>query len=91
VIRLVFHKPENIRHMHLEFSEASIERTQQFTVEAQFSGMPPKEVVRQQWGFSPAGATSEIEDYRVDLQEVTALELRIDPDGTTSNAWPRSI
>jgi hypothetical protein len=79
VVRLVFHKPETIRHIHLEFSEANVERTQQFTLIAQFSSMPPKEVVRQQWGFSPSGATSEIEDYIVDLQEVMALELQIDP------------
>ena len=33
-----------------------------------------------QWTFSPHGSTEEIEDYTVDLQRVTMLELRIDPD-----------
>jgi hypothetical protein len=37
-------------------------------------------VARQQWNFSPNGATEELEDYKVDLHGVTSLELRIDPD-----------
>ena len=39
-----------------------------------------REVVRQQYTFSPAGATSEVEDLNVDLVAVTALELTIIPD-----------
>jgi hypothetical protein len=33
--------------------------------------------VRQQYTFTPAGATSEVEDLNVALDPVTALELRI--------------
>jgi hypothetical protein len=40
------------------------------------------EIVRQQWNFSPEGATAEREDYRVALTEVTILELSIIPDIT---------
>jgi hypothetical protein len=36
--------------------------------------------VRQQYNFSRPGATSECEDYLVDLDGVTALELSIVPD-----------
>ncbi|HET8623658.1 MAG TPA: hypothetical protein VFM14_08865 [Gemmatimonadales bacterium] len=39
-----------------------------------------QELVRQQYTFSPRGATSEVEDVRVDLAGVTALELTIIPD-----------
>jgi hypothetical protein len=39
-----------------------------------------KEVVRQQWNFSPDGSTIESEDYVVDLKAVSILELTIDPD-----------
>jgi hypothetical protein len=39
-----------------------------------------REVVRQQYNFSPAGATREAEDYEVALDGVTALELVITPD-----------
>jgi hypothetical protein len=36
--------------------------------------------LRQQYNFSPPGATCEREDYDVNLNGVTALELRIVPD-----------
>ena len=38
------------------------------------------EIVRQQWNFSPAGSTTEIEQYAVDLDAVSVLELSIQPD-----------
>jgi len=43
-------------------------------------GGPAKEIVRQEWNFSPAGSTSEVEDYDVDLDAVSVLELAIKPD-----------
>lgn len=79
VIRLTFHKPQRIRRIHLEFSEAAIPRDQEFAVIAHFSEGKSSEVVRQQWIFSPNGSTSEVEDYIVDLRDVTALEFQIDP------------
>ena len=39
-----------------------------------------KEIVRQQWNFSPPQSTREIEEYRVDLSNVTVLELIIKPN-----------
>ena len=36
--------------------------------------------MRQQYTFSPGGATSEIEELEVDLAGVTVLELTIIPD-----------
>ena len=39
-----------------------------------------KEIVRQQWNFSPPESTREIEDYQVDLENVNVLELVIKPD-----------
>jgi hypothetical protein len=47
---------------------------------ASAEGGPTEEVVRQQWNFSPAGSTSEVEDYEVCLDGVSALELAIRPD-----------
>jgi hypothetical protein len=41
---------------------------------------PFREIVRQQWNFNPRGSTIEVEDYKVDLHHVLALELIIDPD-----------
>ena len=39
-----------------------------------------REILRQQWNFSPSGAPREVEDYRVDLPDVKAIELVITPD-----------
>jgi hypothetical protein len=38
------------------------------------------EIIRQQWNFSLAGSTTELEDYAVSLEGVSALELVIRPD-----------
>jgi len=43
-------------------------------------GGPFREIVRQQWNFSPPTSTRESEEYRVELSEVTVLELTIVPD-----------
>jgi hypothetical protein len=45
-----------------------------------------QEIVRQQWNFSPHGATRDTEDHRVDLPAVTVLELSIIPDASGGNA-----
>ena len=80
-IRLVFHRPQSLRRIRLRFDEADDERTQEFTLRwSPDGGQTFREVVRQQYTFSQAGATSEVEDLNVDLVAVTALELTIIPD-----------
>lgn len=80
-IRLVFHRPQQLRRIRLRFDEPDTERTQEFTLRwSPDGGQTFREVVRQQYTFSPAGATSEVEDLAVDLPAVTALELTIMPD-----------
>ena len=80
-IRLLFDKPTDIRRISLHFSEPQVERTQQFTLRwADSQTGPYREIVRQQWNFNPRNSTMEVEDYRVDLRDVLALELTIDPD-----------
>ncbi|MGD0446735.1 MAG: hypothetical protein ABSA39_22595 [Edaphobacter sp.] len=79
VIRLHFDEPLNIKRLHVHFVERAAERSQEFAVYAG-TGAELKEVVRQQWTFSPYGSTEEIEDYSLDLKGVSTLELRIDPD-----------
>jgi hypothetical protein len=80
VIRLVFDEPIPLQRIRLEFSEAETERTQEFTLRWAGKGEPPREIVRQQWNFSPHGSTSEVEDYRVNLDSVSVLELTLRPD-----------
>ena len=80
-IRLLFDKPYSIRRIHLVFQEEELERTQEFVLRrAPGSGTPCREIVRQQYNFSPPDNTREIEDYVVDLDGLTILELDIIPD-----------
>jgi hypothetical protein len=46
--------------------------------------------VRQQYNFNSPGATDEVEDYDVDLEGVTLLELSIVPDISGGSA-PASL
>lgn len=50
------------------------------------AGQTWRDIVRQQWNFSPQGATTEIEEHRVDLPAVTLFELTITPDTSGSGA-----
>src|ERR1700730_1774238 len=79
LIRLHFDEPLNIKRLRLHFVDRATERSQEFAVFAG-SGSELKEVVRQQWTFSPYGSTEEIEDYPVHLRVITTLEVRIDAD-----------
>lgn len=80
-IRLLFDEPQRIRRLYLLFQEDANERTQQFVLRwSSDGGQSYREIVRQQYNFSPPGATSECEDYTVDLDSVTALELSIVPN-----------
>src|SRR5215469_4871582 len=80
-IRIIFDKPVPIHLIELRFHEVECERTQEFIIRwSSESGGSPKEIVRQQWNFSPTGSTSEIEHYAVGLDAVSVLELAIRPD-----------
>ena len=79
VIRLLFDAPQTVRHIQVHFVERAQERAQEFAVFAGWEG-ELREVVRQQWSFSPNGSNEEIEDYTVELDGIRVLELRIDPD-----------
>jgi hypothetical protein len=88
IMRIIFDKPRPLRRIRLEFSEIEIERTQEFTLQwSAESGGPLREIVRQQWSFNPHGSTSEVEDYQVDLDSVSVLELALRPDLTPGNAF----
>ena len=86
-IRLRFDEPLRINRIRLVFHEDEQERTQEFVLRwSPDGGRSYREIVRQQYNFSPPETAREIEDYDVDLDAVTALELKIVPDisgGTT--------
>jgi hypothetical protein len=79
-ITLSFDAPQHIRRIFLHFIERETERVQEFVLRYASATETDREIVRQQWTFSPTGSTQEIEDYAVELESVTKLELVIDPD-----------
>jgi hypothetical protein len=80
-IRLVFDEPQRLMRISLVFEETEAERTQEFVLRWSLDGGRSfREIVRQQWNFSPPETTREIEVYRVDLSDVTVLELVIVPN-----------
>ncbi|HEV2150316.1 MAG TPA: hypothetical protein VGR37_23150 [Longimicrobiaceae bacterium] len=86
-IRILFDAPRQLRRIRLHFVEPSAERTQELVLRwSAEDGEPPREIVRQQWTFSPGGATSELEDYRVELSGVRVLELTVVPDVSGGDA-----
>jgi hypothetical protein len=81
VIRLVFDHPQSLHQLRLVFAEAQQARTQEFVVRwSADGGQSYRDVVRQQYTFSPPGTVHEVEDYQVRLDGVTHVELRIIPD-----------
>lgn len=80
-IRLVFPEPHRIRRILLDFLEPDMARTQEYVVRwSADGGVSFREIVRQQWNFSPQGATRQTEEYHVELAGVTELELTIIPE-----------
>jgi hypothetical protein len=80
-IRLVFDRPQTIRLIRLVFKEAETARTQEFVLRWLAHGADVwREVVRQQWNFSPPNTIDEYEEYNVELSSAAALELSINPD-----------
>jgi hypothetical protein len=80
-IRFLFTNPQHVKRIWLSFAEPEAERTQEYVVRwSADRGRSFHDAVRQQWNFSPRGATAEVEDHHVDLPAVTVLELSITPD-----------
>ena len=87
-IRLIFNQPQRLQWIRLGFEESNVERTQEYILRwSPDGGQSFQEIVRQQWNFSPQGATSEMEDYQVELPAVVVLELIINPDISGGNAF----
>jgi len=77
-VRLLFDTPVRLRRIHLLYEEDAQERTQEFVLRwSGDGGRSYREIVRQQYHFSPPAR--EVEDYGVDLEPVSALELSIVP------------
>jgi hypothetical protein len=80
-IRLIFDEPQRLKRIWLAFEDTEATRAQEFVLRwSRVAGHSFREIVRQQWNFSPSGGTREVEDYAVDLFDVAVLELIIVPN-----------
>lgn len=80
-IRLVFDQPQRLKRISLVFEENEEQRTQEFILRwSSNGGNSFHEIVRQQWNFSPPDTRREVEEYQVDLSNVTVVELTIVPN-----------
>ena len=62
-IRLIFDEPQRLTRIALVFEETETERTQEFVLRwSGDSGRSFREIVRQQWNFSPPSSIREVED-----------------------------
>lgn len=80
-IRLFFDQPRRIRRVHLVFVEDNAPRTQEFLLRwSSDNGLSYREIVRQQYTFSPPQTVLETEDYAVDLPDLNVFEISVLPD-----------
>jgi len=80
MIEIRFHEPTYVSHLRLISSEIEEDRTQEITVWASLNrGEQHRELLRQQFNFSPNGATEQIEEYSPWLDAVSAIQLRVVP------------
>lgn len=80
IVRVRFDQPAAVGTIQLHIIEKTAERNQELAIYAKTSGAEFREIVRQQFAFSPHGSTEEFEVFKVDLEAGEVLELRIDPD-----------
>jgi len=78
---LVFDYPQTIRKVGLEVEELSVNRTQELSVSVSSDGgRTYRELVRQEFTFSPPSTGFEREVWSVAAEGVTHLRLDIKPD-----------
>ena len=78
---LAFDAPQAIGRVILEVEEREVARTQEIQLAGSCDGgLTYRELVRQEYNFSPPGTTFEREDWAVAAEGVTHLRLVIRPD-----------
>jgi hypothetical protein len=82
-----FDRPRAISRLVYEVEETMGERTQEVRVEASNDGgRTYRQILVQDYNFSPRGATFQREDQRFDLRRVTHLRLTIVPSKSGSGS-----
>ena len=80
-VRLLFDSPQRVRRVRLVVDEEERARTQELALRWRPEGAGPyRPLLIQQFNFSPPGTSCEVEDYTLDLDGVSVLELDVVPD-----------
>ena len=80
-IILAFDVPQGVSQVSLEVEEREVERTQELTLSISCDGGKSyRELLRQEYNFSPSGTTFEREEWSAKAEGVTNLQLLIKPD-----------
>lgn len=80
-IILPFDRPQRLQMVNLEIEESEMSRTQELSLAvSDDSGQRYKELLRQEYNFSPPDATFEREWWAVPVEDITHLRLIIKPD-----------
>jgi hypothetical protein len=78
---LVFDSPQTIRKIGVEVEELAVSRTQELTMSVSSDGgRTYRELVRQEFNFSPPDTSFEREVWSAPAGAVTHLRLKIKPD-----------
>ena len=78
---LAFDAPQTIRQIILEVEETEVARTQELQLAVSNDGAQTyRELLRQEYNFSPPDTTFKREDWTVSAEDITHLRLQIKPD-----------
>jgi hypothetical protein len=80
-VTMTFHQPCTIERVIMETEECDVTRTQEVQLaSSKDGGITYRELVRQEFNFSPDGTTWEHEDWTIRQDQVTHLRFLIKPD-----------
>jgi hypothetical protein len=80
-ILVEFDRPQTISRLVYEVEETERERTQEVRVEvSEDRGRTYRQILVQEYNFSPGGATYQRQEQRVNLKDITQLRLTIVPN-----------
>jgi hypothetical protein len=78
---LAFDTPQTLRKVLVEIEETDVSRTQELDVSvSDDGGQSYRELVRQEYNFSPPGTTLEREEWSIRAEGISHIRLRIKPD-----------
>ena len=81
MVILAFDTPQTLHKILVEVEEPETSRTQEMAVSiSQDGGQTYRELVRQEYNFSAPGTTLEREEWSVNADAITHLQLGIKPD-----------